>query len=111
MIEEKVCMLPGGYELPLRLSVERYLNVQTNVVQTDALWVQSLLCNAAEDAMLDSMVAGTIVSSRQTFTQEDNCWRLDTVAHCTEMIARSAELKIIEQEDIFDGSYDKCGEN
>ena len=104
MLYTKVLTLPGGYTLPLRLTLERYYQVERETVPVDALCAQSVLEQYADAALAAQMVAGTVESRQTDFTREEGRFCLTQSALCTEMIARSAELPILEQEDRKDGT-------
>ena len=93
--------------LPLSLCVERYY--RTTPRETALTQPQTLLRDCLQRRAADELVAGQILSEDDTLTAENGLWRLTTILHCREMIARSVEIPILELEQ--HGTNDQRGTN
>ena len=93
--------------LPLSLCVERYYRATTQV--TEVRQPLTLFEAYTRRRTANELVAGTILSEDDTLTRNDGVWRLTKILHCREMIARSAEIPILELEQ--HGTNDQRGTN
>jgi len=94
MYEEYYITLPGGFQLPLALAVERFdvsEYVQREIPQADA---ERCLSEMAERHLSRTMVAGTIHSRDISVTSGDGIWILAGEYRCTEMIGIMQRLQI-----------------
>lgn len=78
--------LPGGFRLPVTLTVETYTAAPLTPVQPEE--AGKGLSEFARTYLLGQMVAGTIVNHRETVTEADGLIRLTGEYVCTEMIGR-----------------------
>ena len=93
--------------LPLSLCVERYYRATTRM--TEVRQPLTLFEAYTRRRTANELVAGTILSEDDTLTRNDGVWRLTKILHCREMIARSAEIPILELEQ--HGTNDQRGTN
>ncbi len=98
MINRETMRLPGGVELPLGLCMETYRHTSTQSVPLGEADAAALLDRCAERILAERTVAGRIESSETAFTGQNGAYCLTTTAHCREMIARSAEIPLLELE-------------
>lgn len=97
MYEEYYITLPGGFQLPLAVTVERYTCWYTDVEGIPEEEAQHLLWSFGESYLLGQMVAGKIRSSQQTFLSEDDRTTMAGQYICVEMIGKMRRLQIGEQ--------------
>ena len=93
----------------LSLCVERYYRTTPQETELSRSQAQALFRDDSERWAADTLVAGTIRTEDDTLTADDDVWRLTTILHCREMIARSAEIPILELEQ--HGTNDQRGTN
>lgn len=86
MREVRWLTLPGGWELPIALVVERY--DLTEVVPAQRTDCEGVLEDTVRRSLLRDMVAGEILSARTETSQDGGCWVLDGSYECREMIGR-----------------------
>lgn len=92
--EEYYVSLPGGYQLPIGISIDRYLDyelLETKLSQTDA---QSLLQNFSEHYTIQQMVAGQILQKRNQLMSLDDLYQLESSYICREMIGKEQREEI-----------------
>jgi len=94
MYEEYFVSLPGGFQLPVAICVDRYVcyEIQKSAIsQTDA----QIQLRAFSDAyLLRQMVAGQILQKQYRFSYSDNLYKLESSCVCTEMIGREQREQI-----------------
>ena len=95
--------------LPLDLCVERCYRTAPQRTELTQPQASALLRESAKRRTAEALVAGTVLSEDDALTDENGVWRLTTVLHCREMIARSAEIPILELEQ--HGTNDQRGTN
>ena len=93
----------------LSLCVECYYRTTPRETALSRPQAQALFRGDAERLAADTLVAGTIRTEDNTLTAGNGVWRLTTILHCREMIARSAEIPILELEQ--HGTNDQRGTN
>ena len=94
MYEEKFLTLPGGLQLPLAIVTEVWItsapaSVSVSVDETE-------LSELTRKHLQSTMIAGRILSTKETISQEDNVLRLEGVYECLEMIGMEQSEEIIE---------------
>ena len=104
MVERKPLTLPGGWETPVCLVVETFTCYETAPVQTSEVEAQLCLEDYARTTTLASLVAGEILEPRFELTESGGVYRLSWVLECREMIARSVEFHLNEEEFTHDGT-------
>lgn len=96
MIKEYQLMLPGGFALPVALTVERYQSYDISETYQDALQAEKLLSDSAKAYLQKQLAAGQILSESSQSSQEEGLWAFTGTYACKEMIGR------IRYEEIFD---------
>jgi hypothetical protein len=91
MYEENYITLPGGFQLPLGWSVERFCHRKFASAQTDP---RELLEDCAEDYLKTIMVAGTIRNSNLSFQEGEGMLQMTGEYSCVEMIGCMQRLEI-----------------
>ena len=97
MYEEYYITLPGGFQLPLGLTVERYHQRQVSQQEIPQTHCRRLLETAAQAHLCDAMIAGTIVRTDLSYTQEPGVLRMAGEYRCTELIGVPQRFQIGEQ--------------
>ena len=94
MYEEYFVSLPGGFQLPIAVCVDRYVcyELQETVIsETDA---QKQLQSFSESYLLRQMVAGQILQKQHALSFSDGLYKLKSNYVCTEMIGREHREQI-----------------
>ncbi len=94
MYVENYLTLPGGFILPVALVTETWTFCQESV-QTAPGDTQGTLTEFAEKYLQRQMVAGSVLTRQEEFTNENGAGRLDGVYACLEMIGRERNEEII----------------
>ena len=84
--------------LPLGLCVERYYAAQPQETALTEDQAQALFRNYLDRWIAEALVAGRILSEEVALEPDEDVWTLTKTLHCREMIARSAEIPILELE-------------
>ena len=94
MYEEYYITLPGGFQLPIALSLETYQFCETDVDCLSEENGSAELKEFAQTYLLQHMAAGKVLSGAQTVIREDGLDRLMGQYDCVEMIgiARQEEI-------------------
>ena len=99
MYKEYYMALPGGFELPFAIAVERLTYYNTGAVATADILLEELE-QWSEDYLRRDMVAGQILSADISMEQNDLLSGIEGTYQCLEMIGR------LQQEEIT-GNYGK----
>ena len=92
MYKEYYVTLPGGFTLPVALCVETFTQWETF---DDAISAQeAIAADFAQGYLSDQMVAGTILSSTQTLTEQMDYYLQQGSYVCKEMIGREKSEKM-----------------
>ena len=94
MYEEYYITLPGGFQLPLALAVERYRVRDPLDSQADSDSVRSRLRSFGASYLKEQMVAGSILEENLNFREENGWLYLAGEYVCTEMIGKMQRLEI-----------------
>lgn len=94
MYEEYYITLPGGFRLPAALCVETYTLWDTVQAASDPEQMQNRLQADSHRYLREQMIAGSIRSSSETFTQEHGLLILRGRYVCQEMIGREQPEQI-----------------
>lgn len=94
MYEEYYITLPGGYVLPLALTVDQYLLWDTEIVPKDENLIKAGLSSFAEVYLKQHMIAGVILDRQESFGRNNGMFYLEGQYLCREMIGRSRQGKI-----------------
>lgn len=95
MYETKYVVLPGGFQLPIGITIETWISYdhQTNAATGEAF--ASTLSELAENYLSGQMLAGRILSRQESVSQEAGVLRLTGQYGCHEMIGREQSEEII----------------
>lgn len=88
----KQLTLPGGYKLPLWVTVTRFRELEPVPAATDETAAEALLTTATHNQRMLSMNAGQILSSRLALTEEKGLWRCSGILECREEIGTVVEI-------------------
>ena len=94
MYAEYYVTLPGGYLLPVALCVEKYIWYDCVPGQTSLTEARRQLKDFASGYLQKQMIAGTLLSSRETVVSEKGYFRLRGSYVCREMIGRELPEQI-----------------
>lgn len=94
MYEEYYVSLPGGFQLPIAISIDQYREyaLQEIMVSEDAA-MEQLQC-FSDRYLVGQMVAGQIIRKQQDFSCDPGLYQLDSSYVCTEMIGRERREEI-----------------
>ncbi len=98
MINRGMIRLPGGVEVPLGFCVEIYRHARQRSVPLPRSAAAGMLEACADRLLGEAMVAGRVTSAKAVMDFGGGVCCLTKTAHCREMIARSAEIPILELE-------------
>ena len=93
MTTEKPLTLPGGYTLPVSLTVTVFREYTVEPMPVDEAAAEKLLEQCIRQQLLGSMTAGSIQSMRQQVRRENGQYRLSGMAECQEEIGTVVEIK------------------
>ena len=88
MYEEYSITLPGGYQLPVRLTVETLTDSVASVESISEEAVQGQFMAYARASVLSQMVAGSVLREEQQILQQNGRLELEGRFLCQEMIGR-----------------------
>ena len=86
MYEEYYVTLPGEFQLPLALSVERFVLRQIRDETIDPEQCRQNLQESARSYIQHQMISGMIVNASLDYTRETTAWHVNGRFLCTEMI-------------------------
>lgn len=92
IINSYTLTLPGGFVLPISLSVETLSCYEMTVTERDRIHVETSLSSFAERYLTDTMIAGEISQRAETIFREAGIYSLDGEYRCTEMISRVHQI-------------------
>lgn len=98
MISRGTMRLPGGVEVPLGLCIETCRPAVRRSAPLEEGAAARLLERCADRLLAEAMVAGRVTAADTALRTDGGVYRLIKTAHCREMIARSAEIPILELE-------------
>lgn len=90
----KMLTLPGGYTLPLGISLER--GIRYRAAERRVQMPEEALRNFGRAYLMDQMLAGKILTAEETVTREGGRYILTGAYTCNEMIARQKAVEPIE---------------
>lgn len=94
MYEEYFVSLPGGYQLPIAICIDRYQSYQTEGHDIPPEDAYSGLMDFSEVYLKNQMIAGTILRKHHKIIAADNLYRLTSNYTCSEMIGREEREQI-----------------
>ena len=104
MYEEYYIDLPGGYRLPFGIRVDRYHFYVLKPERKDQDLVKGELGSWMKQYLLTQMVAGTVLQDEGTFFADNGVFRMKGLYLCREMIGRSRQEEIGEQNSAWNES-------
>ena len=94
MYSKYVLTLPGGFELPLGLVREIFIERELSEEILDEHEVRKLLSDFVSDYLRNQMIAGRILGTDEQLALGDNVYQLSGNYACTEMIGRVQQDQI-----------------
>jgi hypothetical protein len=94
MYEEYFVSLPGGYQLPVAICIDRYPSYQTEGYDIPQEKADSGLKDFSEAYLTNQMIAGTILRKHHKIIAADNLYCLTSNYTCSEMIGREEREQI-----------------
>jgi len=95
MYSQYYCVLPGGFQLPIAIAVERWHYYQTDNVTVVAESPQILTEEFAQDYLTEQMLSGKILGKLENVNVGDAVFTLTGRYVCLEMIGRERSEEII----------------
>lgn len=94
MYEEYYVSLPGGFQLPIALCIDQYLEYDASTAPVSEETASIQLQNFSDSYLLGLSVAGNILEKQQNLLNEEGCYRMESHYTCTEMIGKEQEEQI-----------------
>ena len=94
MYEEYFVSLPGGFQLPVAICIDRLIPYELQEVNIPEQEAHMQLLQFSENYLVHQMVAGQIIQEEQHFSHSDRLFRLDSNFTCTEMIGKEQREQI-----------------
>ena len=94
MYEEYYITLPGGFQLPVALILERYKVCVTSEMTIPEDLLRRVLENVGKGHLAQEMLAGTILDAELTFSEVSGFLTMAGKYRCTEMIGVMQRLQI-----------------
>ena len=95
MYSENYVTLPGGFVLPVAFVTETWINYEPTTVTVNTVQDEMLLSQFVQAYLRTQMIAGTILSQSEDFSQENDVVQLSGHYACQEMIGRERIEEII----------------
>ena len=93
MTTEKPLTLPGGYTLPVCLTITVFREYTPKIEPVEQAQAQPLLEQCVREQLLGTMTAGQIRSMSASVQKAEGCYRLVGTAECQEEIGTVVEIK------------------
>ena len=97
MYAEYYITLPGGYQLPIALCVEKYILWDTSLSEDPSEMIRDRLEDFCGRYLRQQMIAGTVQSGNESFSVEKGRYSLKGHYICREMIGREQQEQIGEE--------------
>lgn len=94
MYEEYYITLPGGFRLPVCLTVETITDWETTAFTIPQEAIEKSMNSFSRKYALDTSVAGIILQERQNFAERNGLYVLESSFVCSEMIGRVIKEEI-----------------
>lgn len=94
MYEEYYVSLPGGFQLPIAICVDRYRFYEIQESLETEQFAFKQLQHFSDDYLNRQMLSGQIVTKQQQFFSEDDLYLLNSKYVCTEMIGKEQREQI-----------------
>lgn len=95
MYEENYVTLPGGFQLPIAIVTETWIDYESAAPAATMEENSRTMSSLAQDYLRSQMVAGTILSKDESFSQQDGFLLLFGKYGCLEMIGQERSEEII----------------
>lgn len=95
MYEENYVTLPGGFQLPIAIVTETWIDYESAAPAATMEENSRTMSSLAQDYLRSQMVAGTILSKDESFSQQDGFLLLYGKYGCLEMIGQERSEEII----------------
>ena len=95
MYEENYVTLPGGFQLPIAIVTETWIDYESAAPAATVEENSRTMSSLAQDYLRSQMVAGTILSKDESFSQRDGFLLLYGKYGCLEMIGQERSEEII----------------
>lgn len=95
MYEENYVTLPGGFQLPIAIVTETWIDYESAAPAATVEENSRTMSSLAQDYLRSQMVAGTILSKDESFSQQDGFLLLYGKYGCLEMIGQERSEEII----------------
>ena len=94
MYEEYYVSLPGGFQLPVAISIDQYQEYALEEIMVSEEVAMEQLQSFSDRYLVGQMVAGQIIRKQQDFSSDLGLYQLDSSYTCTEMIGRERREEI-----------------
>ena len=94
MYEEYYVSLPGGFQLPVAISIDQYREYALEEIMVSEEVAMEQLQSFSDRYLVGQMVAGQIIRKQQDFSCDQGLYQLDSSYICTEMIGRERREEI-----------------
>ena len=102
MYSEYFVRLPGGFQLPFAICVDRYFEYDTSAAAISEADARKHLQDFSDQYLRREMLAGQILQRQHTLTASDGLYILDSRYTCTELIG----IEQPEQTGAYNGKRD-----
>ena len=97
MYEEYYVTLPGGFQLPAAVCIDRYFCYETQSAVLPEADAQLLLAQFSDQYLKRRMIAGEILQTQQTMEVTEDLYALTGSYVCAEIIGREIREQIGDQ--------------
>jgi len=94
MYEEYFVSLPGGFQLPIAICIDQYLEYRISESEITKESAQMQLQDFSDRYLLQQTIAGQILKKQQNFQERGAFYQLQSSYTCTEMIGKEQEEQI-----------------
>ena len=95
MYTEYPLTLPGGFQLPVALTVQEEIDYDVTPVKADVQKLEPILDQFAQDYLESLMIAGKVEQGKYQLTEEEGALRLVGQYLCDEMIGQTRSEEIV----------------
>ena len=95
MYREYPLVLPGGFQLPIAVTVQQETNYYLQGIQEDWIEAETFLKSFSKDYLLSQMNAGKIISEEYVSMEFESCSHLIGQYICDEMIGQTRSEEIV----------------
>ena len=94
MYEEYYVSLPGGYQLPIAICIDRYFDYETENTAVPEADVYPMLQQFSDSYLINQMVAGQILQKHHQIISSEGMYLLKSNYTCSEMIGKEQREQI-----------------